>query len=126
MFPSPLMVGGELDQADDWTVSLLTNPEVLAVDQHSSGNRPVIVNDAVVVWLASAPAKDAFYVAAFNRTAAPRTVQYSWKDLGLAGESYRQRDLWQHADLGTAGKLSVVLPPHGCLLYRLDSSAAPR
>jgi len=36
IFPSPLMIGGELPKADAWIVSLLTNPEVLAVDQHSS------------------------------------------------------------------------------------------
>ena len=37
IFPSPLMVGGRLPSADDWTLSLLTNPEVLAMDQHSTG-----------------------------------------------------------------------------------------
>ena len=45
IFPSPLIVGGDLPAADAWTLSLLTNPEVIAVDQHSSGNRPVINTD---------------------------------------------------------------------------------
>jgi hypothetical protein len=42
VFPSPLMIGGRLPSADDWTLSLLTNPEVLAVDQQSTENRPVV------------------------------------------------------------------------------------
>ena len=44
MFRSPLMMGGDLLSMDEWTTSLLTNPEVIALDQHSRDNHPV-VND---------------------------------------------------------------------------------
>ena len=54
IFPSPLMVGGDLPRADAWTTSLLTNPEVIEVDQHSTGNHPVITTDKAVVWMAQA------------------------------------------------------------------------
>ena len=68
IFPSPLMVGGDLPKADAWTISLLTNPEVIAVDQHSSGNHPVISTDKTVVWLAKSDTTDGHYLAAFNLT----------------------------------------------------------
>ena len=119
IFPSPLMVGGDLPKADEWTVSLLTNPEVLMVDQHSSGNHPVIVTDAMVTWIAHAPG-DAYYLAVFNRSASSRKAQYSWSELGAAGGTYSVRDLWERRDLGAATSLSVVIPPHGCSLYLLQ------
>ena len=50
---SPLMVGGELPSADAWTEALLTNREVIAVDQHSQGNHPVIATADTTSWLAS-------------------------------------------------------------------------
>jgi alpha-galactosidase len=121
IFPSPLMVGGELPSADDWTLSLLTNPEVIAVDQHSSGNHPVndVSTDKTVVWLAQAGSGDGQYLAVFNLTDSKAVKRYEWKALGLTEAAYQLRDLWEHKDLGPAGALTVTLPPHGSVLYRL-------
>jgi hypothetical protein len=119
IFPSPLMVGGELPKADAWTLSLLTNPEVIAVDQHSTGNHPVIRTKNTVVWLAQARSGDGQYLAVFNLTESRADVRFEWKELGLAGTSYERRDLWEHKDLGSAGAFTAALPPHGCMLYRL-------
>jgi hypothetical protein len=126
------MVGGDLSAADAWTLSLLTNPEVLAVDQHSSGNHPVINTDQTVVWLArSEPSgsgspkdinKDDHYLAIFNRSESKSAVHYAWQDLGLPGKTYKLRDLWQRKDLGSAAALTATLPPHSCLLYRVSTS----
>lgn len=120
IFPSPLMVGGELPAADDWTVSLLTNPEVLAVDQHSSGNHLAINTDKTVVWMAQASRSDQ-YLAVFNISESSESLRYAWKDLGLSGSAYRLRDLWQHKDLDAAKSLTVTLPPHGSVLYRFSN-----
>ena len=124
IFPSPLMIGGELPSADNWTVSLLTNPEVIAVDQHSTGNHPVIQTDNSVVWLANSDLKgndkDTHYLAIFNVGESEATLQYDWKDLGLAGNTYKPRDLWQHKDLASSGSMAVKLPLHGSALYRLS------
>jgi len=119
LFPSPLMIGGELPKADDWTLALLTNPEVLAVDQHSTGNHPVIVNDATLIWMAEAPMRGEFYVGAFNRTDAPQKLEYSWSDLKVTGKAYARRDLWERKDLGAAASFFAELPRHGCVLYLL-------
>ena len=49
---SPLMLGCDLPHSDAWTTSLLTNPEVIAVDQHSTANRPLITTNGAVIWSA--------------------------------------------------------------------------
>jgi alpha-galactosidase len=122
IFPSPLMVGGELPAADAWTLSLLTNPEVIAVDQHSTGNHPVIdvSTEQTAVWLAQAGSGDGQYLAVFNLTDSNAVKRYGWKELGLTGTAYQLRDLWEHKDLGPASALTVTLPPHGSILYRLS------
>jgi hypothetical protein len=126
IFPSPLMIGGELPSADDWTLSLLTNPEVIAVDQHSTGNHPVISTDKAAVWLANSSElvdsqdKASQYLAVFNLSESESAMKYEWKELGLTGKRYELRNLWEHKNLGSAASLSVTLLPHGSVLYRLS------
>ena len=117
IFPSPLMVGGDLPRADAWTTALLTNPEVIAVDQHSTGNHPAIATDTTVVWVAQSTVPGSHSLAVFNLTESSQKVRYAWKDLGLTGEKYKLRDLWQRKNLGPADSLTVNLPPHGSILY---------
>ena len=120
IFRSPLMVGGNLPAADNWTVSLLTNPEVLAVDQDASNARVAVSTDKVVVWISAS--KTGYNLAAFNISSTPQKIHYSWKDLGLAGTQYKVRDLWEHKDLAPAGLLDVDLPPHASVLYGLAAA----
>lgn len=118
IFRSPLIMGGNLLLADDWTTSLLTNDEVIAVDQHSRENHPVVTTDNVVIWTARPEAGQGSYVAVFNISDTAQTLSYAWSALGLAASSYRLRDLWQHAEIGSAAALKVTLPPHASVLYR--------
>ena len=122
IFPSPLMVGGDLTRADGWTTSLLTNTEVIAVDQHSRKNRPVITTDKIVVWTAKAESGTDSYVAVFNISDSAQNAKYTWKELGLIGKHYKLRDLWQHKDLTVANSLEVNLPSHSSVLYQLTLS----
>jgi alpha-galactosidase len=124
IFPSPLMVGGELPSADAWTTSLLTNPEVIAMDQHSTGNHPVITTDKVVVWVAQSSLTKSEYLAVFNTAESSQTLQYAWKDLGFTGPKYKLRDLWQRNDSGVAASIKVTVPPHGVVLYSLSPVAS--
>jgi alpha-galactosidase len=119
MFRSPLMMGGDLPSNDAWTTSLLTNSEVIAVDQHSTDNHPVITTDNTVVWTARDSSKGREYVAVFNIGESSAVVQYRWKDLGFVETTYKVRDLWKHKDLGQSGSIAVTLPPHGTVLYGL-------
>ena len=117
IFRSPLIMGGNLTQADEWTKSLLTNREVIAVDQHSLDNKPVVTTDGIVVWTAKPEKLKGFYVAVFNVSNQPQTVNYGFKDLGLPSSSYSVRDLWDRHELGVAAALNITLRPHASVLY---------
>jgi alpha-galactosidase len=116
IFRSPLIMGGNLLHADTWTKSLLTNPEVLAVNQHSTDNRPVITSENVIVWLSRPESGDGSYIAVFNVSDTRQTVHCTWKDLSLAEGRYKLRDLWQHKNLHAAAALDVTLLPHASVL----------
>jgi hypothetical protein len=118
IFRSPLMMGGDLPANDAFTLSLLTNREVLRVNQHSTGNRPVLVDAQKALWVAETEAKGGYYVAVFNLGESPETYKYPWKDLGFGAPAYRVRDLWSHRNLGRMAMLTVTLPPHGAALYQ--------
>ena len=122
IFPSPLMIGGDLTRADAWITSLLTNPEVIAMDQHSKRNHPAITTDKIIVWTAKPDSGGGNYVAVFNISDAAQNVHYKWKELGLAGRRYKLRDLWEHKDLAAADAISASVPSHGTVLYRLAPS----
>ena len=121
IFRSPLMVGANLTANDSWTTGLLTNPEVLAVDQHSSESHQVIATDTMAAWLAQAESRDERYLAVFNLKDATQKIEYPWKDLQLTDRKYSVRDLWMRKELGPAEALAVTLPAHGCALYKLSS-----
>jgi hypothetical protein len=119
IFRSPLVMGGDLPSADEFTTSLLTNAEVIAVDQHSTGNRPVIETANTVVWTAKPEQGAGSYVAVFNLADTAQTVHLAWKELQLSGASYKVRDLWEKKNIGKAATLDVKLPPHASVLYKV-------
>ncbi len=117
---SPLILGGNLPRNDEWTTSLLVNPEVIAVDQHSTGNRPLITTNALVVWSAEPENGEGHYLAIFNRGDTELKIALQWNELGLlVNHAYKLRDLWQHEDLGTATSLQLTLKAHACVMYRV-------
>jgi alpha-galactosidase len=119
IFESPLMIGGRLPSADDWTISLLTNPEVLAVDQHSTDPQPIISQGNIVIWRAKS--SDGYYVAAFNISDSPQKLNYEWNELRLNASEYKIRDLWERKDLGVADRLNIELRSHASVLYSLSN-----
>lgn len=120
IFRSPLIMGGNLTLMDEFTTALLTNAEVLAVNQHSSEGKQVIAGENAIVWRALA-GKGAYYLAVFNLGEESRTLSWSWKQVGLTAGAYVMRDLWLRKDLGAAEKLSVKVEPHGTVLLRVQA-----
>ena len=118
---SPLMMGGNLTRTDAFTESLLTNSEVLAVDQQSEGSHQALRTETTAIWLSRPKSGSGYYLAAFNTSNVSQIVTHSWKDLGLEGASFQVRDLWEHKDLGSARRLEVTLKPHSSVLYRLTA-----
>ena len=118
---SPLIMGGDLRHLDPPTLALLTNREVIAVNQASRDNRPHFIADDTRIWSARAPDGDR-YVALFNTGKTPLPVGIDLGLLGLKGNA-RVRDLWAGKDDGMAqGRLVRTLPSHGAGLYRLRAA----
>jgi alpha-galactosidase len=117
---SPLMFGGDLPSNDAWTLSLLTNDEVLAVDQHGDRGRPVAESGAGVVWAAGAGA-GATYLAVFNvGDGKPIDIRVDWPSLKLPMKC-RLRDLWERKDLGRfEGGYTFRIAPHAAGLYKVS------
>ncbi len=122
IFRSPLMMGGDLLALtdDDWTTSLLTNPEVIEVDQHSKDNHAVITTDTTAVWLARPENDGGYYLALFNIGDKEQTLRYEWKELGVPPGSYRIHDLWEGKDFDRLTSLLLTLRPHASVLYRIN------
>lgn len=126
---SPLMHGGDMAKMDDFTFSLLTNDEVLAVNQTSSGNRELFQRGDFVAWVADVANSKDKYLAVFNAPAsktnlASAKVPVRLADVGFSGR-VQVRDLWQRKDLGAfQGEFAPELPGHGSGLYRLAGELA--
>ena len=75
---APLMFGGHLPWNDDFTESLITNDEVLAVDKTRAGNRLLFPPNDLVAWIAEVPNSSDRYVALFNAQDAAATVTSAW------------------------------------------------
>jgi hypothetical protein len=114
---SPLIFGGDLPTTDEATIALLTNDEVLAVDQKAINSRRLFSRGDQIAWTSDAPAGK--YLAVFNVSDTAADTRIDWKDLDLP-ESVLVRDLWSQTDLGASAKgRTFQIPPHGSGLYRL-------
>jgi hypothetical protein len=122
---SPLMIGADLTKLDDFTLSLLTNDEVIAVDQNSSHNHELFRRDGLYAWIADAPDSPDKYLALFNTRPSEAgngssTVSVKLTALGFAGNA-RVRDLWRQKDLGSfTNEFAPIINAHGAGLYRLS------
>jgi alpha-galactosidase len=126
IFRSPLMMGGDLPSNDEFTLRLLTNPEVLAVNQRSTGNRELFARGDHIAWVADAPGGRDKYLAVFNVGDKETLVKVKWAELGLSGEC-RVRDLWARRHTGiVADELSATVGRHGAQLYRVSPLGARR
>lgn len=116
---SPLIMGGDLRHLDAATLALLTNRDVLAVNQHSSDNQPHFELDGTRIWSARAENGD-HYLALFNTGKAEKAVPFKLARLGITG-TVSLRELWSQETLGSVtGEITATLPPHGSALYRLS------
>ena len=120
MFRSPLIMGGDLLQMDDWTTRLLTNADVIAVDQHSRDNHAVITTEGAAVWMARPEAGNDYYIAVFNLADDEQELSYSWKELGVTATKCKTFNLWSHEERKGQDKLRVKLKPHASSIWRVS------
>jgi alpha-galactosidase len=123
ILPSPLIFGGNPTKltGDSWSLALLTNPEVLAVDQDAAGihAKRLLQQGKTEVW-ARDLAGGRKAVALFNRDTQDATVSVTFAQLGVSGMP-AVRDVWHQADVsGMTTGLSATVPHEGALLYTLS------
>lgn len=113
MFRSPLMFGGDLPSNDEFTLSLLTNEEVLAVNQASAKNKQLKEENGLIVWTADVPGTEDKYVAFFNiNDAETSEISVTLTELGVSG-NYSVKDLWSKEDKDSiTDKFTVSVDPH--------------
>jgi len=122
---SPLIHGGDMTQMDPFTLSLLTNEEVIAVNQRSTHNRQLFRNGDLIAWVADPEDSPDKYLAVFNTGAAAAQVPVDLAKLGFTG-TVQIRSLWQKSDLGGFNvTFSPSVPSHGAALYRLSGPGLP-
>ncbi|MCQ4079291.1 carbohydrate-binding protein [Streptomyces sp. RB6PN25] len=116
---SPLFTGDDLTKLDSYGLSLLTNQEVIAVDQSNSPvARPVTPMGDQQVWATKNP-DGSYTVALFNLAGAPASVTADWASLGFKGNA-SVHDLWNHQDIGNyKDSITEALPAHGSRLFTI-------
>jgi hypothetical protein len=128
---SPLIMGGDMPSNDEWTLSLMTNDEVLGVNQASLNNRQLFNHTNSVAWVADVPDSKDRYVAIFNTVPLSGasasstsletvTLTVPLAELGFTGRC-RVRDLWAHKDLEmVAREIAVPVKSHSAVLLRVS------
>jgi len=121
IFRSPLMIGAEMRDNDEFTLSLLTNPDVLRLLAHSHGARQVHRSNDTVIWTAR-DIDGSRYVAFFNISNCVTNPSIPLTNLGLDGE-YELYDLWKREKCGMADKwVTATVNAHGAVIYKLSKS----
>jgi alpha-galactosidase len=120
IFRSPLMMGGDLPTSDSFTYELLTNNEVLNVDQHSDNGHEAYRDTNIIVWTADDLKSGAKYVGVFNVGDAIQKIELPWAKIGLPWEDPAVRDLWRHEDNGRMTSLKLSLRPHASVLCKVS------
>ena len=115
MMRSPLMMGGELTECDIFTLSLLTNAALLAIQRESFCAHSLRTTDEEAVWVA--PRKDGHgsYVAVFNLSETERRITVTDEQLEMSAG--RAVELWTGA---VCEELSACLEPHACAVWLVE------
>lgn len=122
---SPLMLGANLTKLDSLTRSLITNREIIEINQKAWESHPVKDLPAgfehASVWEAEIkePGHARSYFAFFNLADSPAALQATWKQLGLDGRQ-AARSVWDGKRLAPAADIQVTLPPHGSAIYCIE------
>lgn len=119
---APLIAGCDLTNMSEATRTILTNREVIAVDQERLGiqGRKLRDDGEQEVWVKPLSG-GAVAVALLNRSSQPARIQVRWSELGWGDATAQVRDLWAHKDLGAfAGDFSARVEPHDVVVVRVS------
>ena len=131
LMAAPLIFSGDMTKLDEFTLNVLCNAEMIAVDQDPLGRQakiiapiatqqPLVGPSTANTLILGKPMEDGSQVVGlFNLSAVSQTITVEWKDLGIAGQQ-TSRDLWRQKDIGTVdGRFAMPVAPHGVQVIRL-------
>src|SRR5581483_2251902 len=121
IFRSPLIFGGDLPSNDAATTALITNEEVLEVNQHSHGGHQVLDKGNLRVWLADGARPGQKFVALFNLGDAAGHFSLGWSEIGISDQVASVQDLWAHKSLGSVRRIQPSLRAHASALYQVST-----
>lgn len=120
LLSAPLLIGCDISKLDDFTLNLLINDEVIAVDQDILGKQAQqkIKTDDTEIWLKDLE-DGSKAIGVFNMSENYANIQLDFAKIGLNG-SFKIRDLWRQKDLGVfKNNFSTSIPPHGVTFIKL-------
>ena len=123
MMRSPLMIGSNLPGLNEFTLSLLTNKEMLEVNQKSTNGKEVFTRGDTIVWIAENPESKVKYIAFFNHNdSIVKNISVRLSDIGLNDkETYSVYDIWNKNNLAnTKEVVSAKVKPHGTVFLKLS------
>lgn len=121
MFRSPLMIGCNMPEMDEFTLSLLTNEDLIKINQTSTGNRELYSENGIIVWYAHDSGCTEFYVAVFNTNDEPvGNYEFPLSRINLLGNA-RCKDLWSGSEnVIDDGCADFPINAHGVRLLKLS------
>jgi alpha-galactosidase len=121
LLAAPLLAGNDLAQMPPETLAILTNREVIAIDQDPLGKQGDRVSEVGPLEIWAKPLKGGDEaVGLFNRNESTLPITLKLSDVGFAGGA-KARDIWQAKDLGKIqGSYTANVPGHGVVLLRLS------
>jgi alpha-galactosidase len=126
LLSAPLLIGCDLESIDPFTLGLLTNDEVLAIDQDELGQQAVRVgSNGPVDFYSKYLSDDAFALGIFNRGDSPQTVSLSKmnRTMGIWNKTHA-RDLWRQVDVPDfSPKTKFTIPAGGVILLKVMPNA---
>jgi len=127
MLAAPLLTGNDLRSMNATTKTILTNADVIAVDQDPLGMQATVVatpGTNLEIWSKSLSGTNTRAVALFNRSAAAASMTVQWSALGLPAGAATVRDLWNQKDLGssTDSYTATSVPSHGIVMLKVTSA----
>ena len=127
LLSAPLMAGNDLRTMSDETRSILTNREVIALDQDAFGHEATraFAKDGIEVFTKFL-SDGTFAVGIFNRNAADTPAEFTWADAGIPRVLIGVRDLWRHQDLAVSRGFSGTVPAHGVVALKLRPVAVEK
>jgi alpha-galactosidase len=130
MLAAPLLAGNDIRSMSATSQSILTNIDVIAIDQDPLGNQAQLVatpHANLQIWSKVLSGQDTRAVALLNRTGAAASITVEWTTLGLPTGSATLRDLWTHTDLGTFANsyTATAIPSDGVVMLRAVAVGAP-